>query len=181
MVAADKNILHMLHQLLRYKYPRIAMILVIPMLLFLLGSIPNKVFGFSGEKPHWEWVEETPIVKDSLGPCSFINSNDGWAVGRGQFLHWNGKNWDMVPIPNPTDHTKYFSDVEMISPDYVWFIGQSGTLYFWDGHTFTRAVYPGYTISSDSLLLQRILVSQAEGVSSRIQKITDLTRKLEWF
>ena len=66
------------------------------------------------------------------------NGNNAWVVGEnGSILWWNGTKWSIFNNP----YTKYFLDVEMVSPNNGWAIGSGfpispGTAYQWNGYSW---------------------------------------------
>src|SRR5579863_3391178 len=69
---------------------------------------------------------------DILYSTAAISPQDVWAVGRfinsqgfNQALieHWNGKQWRLIPSPNPPSSTSYLHGIAAVSSNDVWAVG----------------------------------------------------------
>src|SRR5687768_522288 len=93
-----------------------------------------------------------------LTGVSAVSPSEVWAVGytvigdqveKTLAMRWNGREWNIVPSPNPGQGTNYFNGVAAISANDVWAIGSSGTnqlpvpfIVHWDGQTWTTSRLP---------------------------------------
>jgi hypothetical protein len=120
------------------------------------GIVPDAKVVTSG--PEDVWVISSGLESDATGP-------DGKTVREitpAQIEHWNGKNWQAVPLPfGPMDPPSGFS---AISPADAWAVGS----YRKAGHSFTLAAHwdgrswqiaPTPSRSVDSILSNVVAVS----------------------
>lgn len=82
----------------------------------------------------------TGTYGNQLNAVAVVSANDVWAVGFSphpsgtpQYVrqtlieHWNGKNWTVVPSPNPTGKTYVvLNGVAAVSANDIWAVGHSG-------------------------------------------------------
>lgn len=96
----------------------------------------------------WQSLSSPPLIDDLLNSIDMISETDGWAVG-GDFLaggagtyHWDGITWE--EISNPYDDQQYreLLAVDMVTADYGWAVGYSGTILNWDGTQWTDVPKP---------------------------------------
>jgi hypothetical protein len=88
---------------------------------------------------HWDgtsWsIVPTPAIDGgaSFGSVDIRSSDDGWAVGSARsgqsdsttlIERWDGSAWTIVPSPNEADADNQLLDVEAISPENAWAVGQ---------------------------------------------------------
>lgn len=84
-----------------------------------------------------------------------ISPNDVWAVGfyteqgTGAFknlaMHWDGENWTITPVPNPSDRASdQLKKVAAVSSNDVWAVGGHGisTIFRWQGVQWTQVPRP---------------------------------------
>ncbi len=94
---------------------------------------------------HWNgttWnVAKSP---DSLGTrtlwsVDMISSTNGWAVGDGIILQWNGTNW--YNVSNPVPRKSLFS-VNVINSTDGWAVGTDGCIIHWNGASWSNVTSP---------------------------------------
>ena len=102
-----------------------------------------------------------------LTGVSAVSPTEVWAVGytvigdqveKTLAMRWSGREWSIVPSPNPGQGTNYFNGVAAISANDVWAIGSSGTnqlpvpfIVHWDGQTWTTSRLPELDPSGNDL------------------------------
>ena len=110
--------------------------------IWAVGNDPaestNIALHFNGTKwsitPTADFASSQQIISGVAAPAA----NDAWMVGSfsgpavGSFLqplaiHWNGKTWSMVSVPNPSPFLNRFFAVAAISTSDVWAVGQANT------------------------------------------------------
>jgi len=72
------------------------------------------------------WESPTAYLLSSV---FMISSSDGWAVGYGTIIHWNGTNWSNVTSPT----RRLLSSVFMVGGNDGWAVGEVGTILRWTG------------------------------------------------
>ena len=102
------------------------------------GTTTNIALHFNGTQwsitPTADFSSSQQIISGVAAPAA----NDAWMVGSfasatvGSFLqplaiHWNGKTWSMVAVPNPSPFTNRLFGVAAISTSDVWAVGQANT------------------------------------------------------
>ena len=103
-----------------------------------------------------------PTPLDFIGPMSFVNENDGWAIvdetlypSPGSYLaHWDGKAWIKV-IDTPPLY-----DIEMLSANDGWAVGKSGVMYRWGGQIWQVYHSP---VTNDRWITDLSFVSENDG------------------
>jgi hypothetical protein len=93
------------------------------------------VVGWAGRTitMHWDgstWtVHPTSTQQDSLYGITALSSGDAWVVGHTYALertlvdHWDGRAWTRQHTPNIGDSSNHLFEVDAISPDDVWAVG----------------------------------------------------------
>jgi hypothetical protein len=73
-------------------------------------------------------------------------------------LHWDGKEWKIVPTPNPGAGANFLDGVVALAPNDAWAVGDSGTsagprslLLHWDGTTWTQGKLPEIPVAGHAL------------------------------
>lgn len=101
-----------------------------------------------------------PDSTNHLNGVACVSASDCWAVGdyhpwpRNQALHWNGRRWSAVAMPQPagtgTDHTNHLAAVTCSSASECWAVGYlqsrqvtGNQILRWDGASWKRAPTPG--------------------------------------
>lgn len=104
-------------------------------------------------------VPQPGTVRDMLFGASALSPSDVWVVGdreggNGVFAalaeHWNGKQWSVVPTPDPGSAGNHLYAVDAVSPDDVWAAGQQlsgrapdrGLIEHWNGHRWSVMTSP---------------------------------------
>ncbi len=117
---------------------------------------------------HWNgsgWTShDAPIIgtwANRLNDVSVLSANDAWAVGEyenaieqlDRFLvfHWNGSEWDHVPLPAPYDSMLgALNDVKALAPDDVWVAGRTLALdpivLHWNGSNWSEVPTGGLSV-----------------------------------
>ena len=76
-------------------------------------------------------------------------------------LHWNGKTWSMVAVPNPSPFTNQLFGVAAVSTSDVWAIGQANTpdglhlvnlIEYWNGKQWSIVFSPNPSAEGDNLI-----------------------------
>ena len=77
---------------------------------------------------------------------------DVWTVGLGRCLHWDGRRWHEVPMPNRRGERTVLSEFTAFGPDAVFCVGQAtrlndpwlarGVVRRWDGARWTELAMP---------------------------------------
>jgi hypothetical protein len=76
---------------------------------------------YNGHAWHKERLPATPLAVDVDA------SNDAWALGAREIMHWTSSGWHMVPLPPPGGlpaGTIQYTQLTAASPVDVWLIGQ---------------------------------------------------------
>jgi len=106
--------------------------------------------------PRWRVVDSpNPSTQSNeLNAVAVISANDIWAVGtsadRALTLHWNGKEWRVVPAPGLR-----FDKIAAVATDDVWAIG-IGSVAHWDGTVWKEVSIPTPGGSKEPPVLQGI-------------------------
>lgn len=113
--------------------------------LYFVSSNDGWAVGDSGlilryDGNNWSKVDTGFYINGNLKSVCMLSSSDVWAVGgySGQssiILHWNGSNWSQVQNPTPT---KALEDIQMLSSNDGWAVGDSGTIIHWDGNKWSK-------------------------------------------
>jgi hypothetical protein len=119
---------------------------------------------------HWDGNNWTviPVPVTGLIEVSAAAPDDVWAVNSGRVIHWDGTAWSLEYDPPNPPQGHYYSDVEAISADDVWVVGQQWTSYapstltmHWDGVAWT-------IIPSPSSGTRGNYLSAVSGISSSL-------------
>jgi photosystem II stability/assembly factor-like uncharacterized protein len=99
--------------------------------------------GVWGDIYRWDgsnWYSVSSPSTVDLWSVDIISSEDAWAVGggvepptyqtRGVIIHLENSEWVTVTMPTTTT---VMSDVSMISPTIGWAVGETGTIFEWQG------------------------------------------------
>jgi hypothetical protein len=92
--------------------------------------------------PGWKVVDSpNPSTQSNeLNAVAIISANDIWAVGtasdRALTLHWDGKQWSVVPAPGLR-----FDAIAAVATDDVWALGLGGVAH-WDGKRWEEVSMP---------------------------------------
>ncbi|HEX8229769.1 MAG TPA: hypothetical protein VF826_10720, partial [Chloroflexia bacterium] len=146
---------------------RRAVLLLVGVLLSLLsvpwvfGSRPGeggeaRQTNVAAAAPCYAWsvsqVPALPGLDVTLMSASATSASDIWAVGwtggagdtRNLIMHWDGKEWKVVPAPNPNPGANYLESVVALAPDNAWAVGDSSSdqklgaiILHWDGRAWT--------------------------------------------
>jgi hypothetical protein len=110
--------------------------------------------GFQGTLPlilHWTGRNWSPVKGPYVVPAAlaFGSADDGWGIGTGRSMRWNGRKWQLASLPAP--RTALFSGASAGQPGDVWAVGsycasacasaapRIDTLAIqWNGHAWTR-------------------------------------------
>ncbi len=99
-----------------------------------------------------------PTIVNVLQDVSASSKDDIWAVGytrsveqgaKTLAMHWDGKEWKIVPTPNPGEGDNFLDGVVTLGPNDAWAVGDSGTafdpgsiLLHWDGKAWISVEVP---------------------------------------
>jgi hypothetical protein len=90
---------------------------------------------------------------NTLEAVDVLSANNAWAVGSyfngsDRLIlaeHWNGSTWSVVPVPQPAEGSGFLYDVEAISENDVWAVGNangSTLILHWNGTAWSRVSSP---------------------------------------
>lgn len=128
-------------------------------LTFLLG---DKAHTLTEQWRHGAWqIVASPnpanTFQSVLNGVAMVSPQDVWAVGTNAFItqgltlqtdtlieHWNGKQWSIVPSPNPSTVSNRLTSVAAITANDVWAVGDYQSAEnlelplteHWDGHAW---------------------------------------------
>ncbi len=126
----------------------------------------------------WNWsIVSSPNVSKSdnyLTGVAAVSVSDMWAVGAYNSFsspeqtlieHWNGKNWSIVPSPNPGSSGNSLNAVAVVSSSDVWAVGQYSTgvigngilIEHWNGTSWN--VVPSPNVDNNGNLYSIVAVS----------------------
>ncbi|MDQ3704946.1 MAG: hypothetical protein M3437_06955 [Chloroflexota bacterium] len=177
-------------------------------------------WGNDGLIVHWDGRSWTRAKLPTIGPqpglnsrlsaVAAISSDDVWAVGSytGVYdnhesltvtLHWDGKEWRVVPSPNLPNIIHYPADMAASGPDDVWVVGQTalssgamGTervgmlLMHWDGSSWRHVPPPdlgdGYSGPNAVSALSKddVWVGGVRSIAKEGQTVEYRTLALHW-
>lgn len=103
----------------------------------------------ASDSTEWEWREvigeEAKQTNFEIKSCDFLTAEEGWAVGaEDSILHWDGAEWSRVPPPpnildgEPLPYSSNLYDVQILSKDTVWIVGEVGRFAKWDGNIWNE-------------------------------------------
>jgi hypothetical protein len=133
--------------------------------VWTVGYAPRRDHsGSRGTVQRWDgkaWTDQPlPSVARgwSLAGIGGASADDLWAVGRGQpggavALHWDGQDWQQVPVPAPESETVKLCDVAALTSNDVWAAGyrtapddgvrtRQPFAVHWDGSAWSPSVLP---------------------------------------
>ena len=84
-----------------------------------------------------------------------VSASDGWAVGEGIALHWDGTKWQSVANPSTSG---WLNSVVMVSADDGWAVGPYNDIFRWDGASWQSVATP-----TSKWLLDVAMVSATDG------------------
>jgi hypothetical protein len=107
---------------------------ILPLLVALLMSAGAAQAASTCKNGEWKIIPgQNPGISSALRSVAAVSQNDVWAVGYyvdqqnhasyGLIEHWNGKQWKVIPSPNPTAAYISLSAVTAISANDVWAVG----------------------------------------------------------
>jgi len=105
--------------------------------------------GDGGRIIHWNgtsWQIFSSPTTDSLRGIKMITLTEGWAVG-GDILYWNGTAWSV----NNSLGWDSLNAISMLNANNGWAVGNYGTVYHWDGATWSKVDFPNKDISLDGV------------------------------
>src|ERR1700689_4219840 len=81
---------------------------------------------FQGTLPlilHWTGRNWSPVKGPYvvLVGLAFGSADDGWGIGTGRSMRWNGRKWQLASLPAP--RTALFSGASAGQPGDVWAVG----------------------------------------------------------
>jgi hypothetical protein len=132
--------------------------------------------------PCLEWTMGTnPGVSGRVNVLSSAGASsrdDVWAVGyqvaegsdaQTLAMHWDGKEWKVVPSPNPNSGPNYLESVATLGPNNAWAVGYSGNsdsyhpiILHWDGTAWTSVAAPAILNETSAEILSIAAVSATD-------------------
>ncbi len=129
-------------------------------------ALPN--LTFSTLIDHWNGRKWSTVASPSPGPStqltgvSAVSATDAWAVGNTNsgpvnttpdpalILHWNGKKWSKVSIPEPSTAYYFLRGVSAISATDAWAVGSwdavgvdsRALILHWNGRKWSKVPSP---------------------------------------
>jgi hypothetical protein len=89
----------------------------------------------------WQRVTTPAMNSNWLHAVSVLDTHHAWAVGGFAMLMWDGSAWSQLPFSWPsTPHA--LNDVQGISAQDAWAVGEMGTILHWDGSTLAVSSSP---------------------------------------
>lgn len=112
-----------------------------------------------------------------LNGVSMDSPTDGWAVGDGVFIHYNGQTWRRVTPPAQSN----FIAVQMLAPNDGWaisgsvapsvFLGDDSFFFHYDGKSWQKYPYPAQIDHTIGNLLSIDMISPNEGWASGLTSL----------
>jgi hypothetical protein len=109
--------------------------------VWVVGDTATATNSAHWDGKNWQFVS-TPFLQDGKAPQNFLTGvsgtspDDVWASGYEDnvdqlnlrdpyLLHWNGRRWSLVEVPDPGTEGSQLADVTAISPTDVWAVGET--------------------------------------------------------
>lgn len=124
--------------------------------------------GSNGTIRHWngrEWIQVASPTNGFLQAVAFASPSDGWAVGNGIVIRWNGSQWQT--FTRGILGTYNLFDVAMLSPNKGWAVGVKGwwpgsagepLMLAWNGVTWQEVSLPGVTTQDDQSAESHLII-----------------------
>jgi len=128
--------------------------------------------AWDGRAWHIAAAPKLAALRDTLYSAVAVSARDVWAVGHQQgrdgrygtlIEHWNGRDWSVVPSPDPGSSGNHLYGVAAAGADDVWAVGQrDGKLSdtplaeHWNGHDWAAVDVPAAGVTAG--LLQDVAV-----------------------
>lgn len=82
-----------------------------------------------------QWRKASALFNEDLEALTMRTASDGWIVGSGLILHWDGTQWKQSPMPAdvPSYAWPFLNAVAAPSATDVWAAGFGGDMLHWDG------------------------------------------------
>lgn len=128
------------------------------------GSLPTTTFTTHWDGRSWQIVPSPNMggtgTPNHLNAVSAAGPDDVWAVGyahqnavsRPMAMHWDGRSWTIVPVPDPGAGHSVLSGVSARAANDVWAVGYAPSrtaghtiepyVLHWDGSAWTRVGTP---------------------------------------
>ncbi|MEV0082772.1 hypothetical protein [Saccharopolyspora sp. NPDC050642] len=97
----------------------------------------------------WEQVPAPNIGR--VNTAAVVNRDDVWSVGDGRSMHWNGKQWQEVPLTSPPGTYTQYHGTKVFGAADVWAAGSAteateawrrGSIQHWDGKAWNEVPLP---------------------------------------
>lgn len=100
------------------------------------GATPTPTATSSGPSGNGTWTTSTSPVTTNLNGVSFVDVNNGWAVGdSGTILRWQSGAWSVVSnVPT----SEKLNAIAMTSTTEGWAVGDNYTLLRWNGQSWLK-------------------------------------------
>ena len=82
-------------------------------------------------------AQEWSPTNETLVSVFMVDANDGWAVGYGDTVHWDGTSWETVTNPADT-----LESVFMVDANDGWAVGILGYIIHWNGTSWNNVASP---------------------------------------
>jgi photosystem II stability/assembly factor-like uncharacterized protein len=89
----------------------------------------------------WQRVTTPSMNSNWLQAVSILDTNHAWAVGGYATIMWNGSTWNLVPF-TWTASPQVLNDVQGVSANDAWAVGEMGTILHWDGSSLAVSSNP---------------------------------------
>ncbi len=85
-----------------------------------------------------QWRMASAPLDEDFEALTMRTASDGWIVGSGIILHWNGTQWNQSPMPAdlPSYAWPFLDAVAAPSATDAWAAGFGGDMLHWDGSTW---------------------------------------------